>query len=151
MREFVFIFLYGAVTLAALFLGIFWGRFANKRRLSLGLGLSGLLQDRYYLLSTSIMLNSIGMFLLCGSRLIANVHYGLSRALHGFEGVGVAAGLAAVLLAKVTLVLVADLEEQPFIGTWTRWMAIATMVWGVAAIFISLGLPQLDFRESSNG
>jgi predicted permease len=146
MREWVFIFLYGACTLLAVFLAGFWTRFARRRRLRIGNRAAR--SDRYYILAAAIALNALGMALLTGSRLIANIHYGLSRALYGFEGVGVAMGLATILLSKVALVWVADLEKEPAVWTWTRWMAGVTIAWGILAVFISSGLPVQDFRPA---
>jgi hypothetical protein len=145
MREFIFLFLFGAVTIASLKLAGFWGWFAYRRCKSVGCA-SPIIRDRYFVLALAIALDAVGTFAYAGTRVIANIHYGLSRALHGAEGYGVAAGLVAVLASKTMLVWLADLENDPPRWTFLRTLIMATIIWGIATVFISAAIPHMDFR-----
>ena len=144
MREYLFVFLYGAVTLASLFLTIFWTRFAVKRKRQVPAG--KLFRDRYFMLAAGIALDALAWLLITGFRTVANLHYGLSKALHGWEGVGIALGLGAAMLSKVILVWLADIEDEPPVWTWSKWLAVATIVWGIAAAVAIGFMPESDYR-----
>lgn len=134
MREFILIFLYGAVSLAAFFLAVFWSRFSFRRWQKM-VG-NGIWHDRYFLLATAIAVNSTGLVILFGSRTVGSIIYGSSAALTGWETLGVMFGLIVTLCSKTMLVWLADLEEDPPVWTWLRWMTIITTGWAVVAILL---------------
>jgi hypothetical protein len=142
-RELLFLYLYGMLALSAAFLAAFWGWFAYKRHRALE-GRPGL--DRYFLLSAGLALDAIGGVFVFGTRVAANIHYGLSKALTGWEGLGIAVGLLMMLCAKVLLVWLADLEREPPVWTWLKWMGVFTILWGVAAVLFAGMMPEADTR-----
>jgi hypothetical protein len=146
MREFVFLFLYGAVSLTAFFLSVFWSRFAAARYNAM----TGQIRtDRYFLLSAGIAGMSGGLSFLTAFRTIANVRFGISKALYGWEGWGVGIGLTLMLGAMVFLVALADLEDDPPLWRWTKWLVIITTVWIAATAFIVYqGIPDRDLRPT---
>lgn len=125
MREFVFFFLYGMLTLTGLFLCGFWGRITKLRVRSLAA--DQLIYDRYFWLAFSLALNSFGSVVLFGARTWSNTRYGLSSLLYGIEGLFIGLGLTIVLFAKIMMVWLADLESiQPM---WLWGMGAITLLW----------------------
>lgn len=143
MREFVFIFLYGAVTFASILLAIFWGRFAAQRRSTL---IGNIFKDRYFVLSLGVTIDAAAWTVITGMRVVSNYHYGLSKALYGWEGAGIAIGLIAAIFSKVMLVWLADLEDHPPRWPWTKALVIGTAIWGGVAALTTSFMPDYDFR-----
>lgn len=139
MRDWLFVFLYGALLIIGLFLFPFWGWLALKRarrvqgRWTLG-------SDRYFMLAASICVLSLGDTFVFAGRTWGNLTYGLSSILRSrWDAVIIGTGLAIVLLGKVMLVWLADLEKEPAVWNWTKWLTGATILWALAAAGIELG------------
>lgn len=140
-REWLFIFLYGALAATGLFLSFFWIDVAKKR--------AALIKDkwtkrsdRYWVLSSAVAALALGSTILFAFRLWGNISYGLSPILRDrWDGIGVGVGLIVMLTGKYMLVWLADLEKQPPIWTWTRWAAALLIAWGFAAVFVSTFIP----------
>lgn len=138
MRELLFVFLYGALFIVGLFLSPFWGVLAAKRAKRVA-GRWTLASDRYFMLAAAICVLSGGDTFVFGARTTGNLQYGLSPILRsGWDATLIGTGLAIVLVGKVMLVWLADLEKEPALWTWTRWSAVATVAWGVATVVIEL-------------
>jgi len=138
MREWLFVFLYGALFLAGTFLCPFWAALARKRAQRVA-GRWTLRSDRYFMLASAISVLSFGDTMEFGARTWGNVTLGLSPILrNGVDAVLIGTGLATVLVAKLMLVWLADLEREPPVWSWTRFAAVATVSWGIAAVVIEL-------------
>jgi hypothetical protein len=133
MREALFVFLYGALFLTGLFLAPFWG-FLARRRYKRIAGRWIASTDRYYVLAAAICVLCIGDTFVFGARTAGNIQFGLSPILRsGWDAVAIGIGLAIVMIGKLMLVWLADLEKEPPVWTWTRWLVVATCLWAVAA------------------
>lgn len=138
MREWIFITLYGALFLIGLFLFPFWAMLANKRRKRVA-GRWTLRSDRYFVLATAIAVLSLGDTMEFGGRTWGNLTFGLSPILlNGFDAIAIGCGLAVVFVAKLMLVWLADLEKEPPVWTWTRWLAIVTAGWGFVTLLVEI-------------
>lgn len=138
MREWLFIFLYGALFLTGLFLAPFWAVLAAKRARRVA-GRWTLPSDRYFMLALAIAVLCLGDTFVFFARTVGNLTYGLSAILRSsWDAFTIGIGLAIVLVGKAMLVWLADLENEPRIWTWSRWGAILTVVWGVAAVVIEV-------------
>lgn len=138
MRQWLFVFLYGALFLTGLFLSPFWAVLANKRRHRIA-GRWTLRSDRYFMLASAIAVLSLGDTFVFGARAEGNMTIGLSPILrNGIDAALIATGLTLVLLGKFMLVWLADLEREPPVWSWTRFAAIATVLWGMMALGIQL-------------
>lgn len=142
-RDWLFTFLFGAVTVASMLLSYFWIKFARARRLALG---GKIRLDRYYMLAAAISMFAAGEALICGARTISNVRLGLPAALYGSEGLIVAIGLMIVLLGMGLLIGVADLELNPPKWRLMRWMTLAMIGWAIIAAVLSRTMPDEDRR-----
>lgn len=134
MRFFTFVFLYGMLSLSGLFLSVFWG-IVTARRVK-QIADRGLRHDRYFWLAFSLALNSIGSVVLFGTRAGSNIRFGLSQMLYGIDGLLIATGLIVVLLAKVMMVWLADLERPKPRWLWT--MGATTLVWTLICLGLSV-------------
>ena len=138
MREWVFVFLYGALFVAGLILAPFWFGLARRRAQRIA-GRWTLRSDRYFVLALAIGTIALGDTLVFGARTYGNLEYGLSPILRdGWDGLIIGAGLSIVLLGKIMLVWLADLEREPAVWTWTRWLAAATIAWAIAVSVIRI-------------
>jgi hypothetical protein len=138
MREGLFIFLYGALFFMGLFLAPFWAHVARLRVRRIA-GRWTLRSDRYFMLAAGIAVLSFGDALVFGARTWGNIQYGISPILRdGLDGLIIGVGLCIILLGKAMLVWLADLEKEPTVWTWTRWLAVTTIGWGIAAILVEV-------------
>jgi hypothetical protein len=138
MREWLFIFLYGALSLVGLFLAPFWGFLAVKRAKRIA-GRWTVSSDRYYVLALAICILSVGETLVFGARAVGNLQYGLSGILRNpWDGVVIGTGLGLVMVGKMMLVWLADLEREPPVWSWTRYAAVFTVLWGGLAVVVEL-------------
>jgi hypothetical protein len=138
MREWLFVFLYGALFLVGAFLAPFWFSLAAKRARRVARRWT-LRSDRYFVLALAIGTIALGDTLVFAGRTYGNLVYGLSAILlDGWDAVVIGTGLAIVLLGKGMLVWLADLEKEPAVWTWTRWLTGATIAWAVSAALIEL-------------
>jgi hypothetical protein len=138
MREWLFVFLYGAVTLFGFFLVPFWTVLAAKRLKRIA-GRWTAASDRYVMLASSIAVLSLGDTLVFAARTWGNVALGLSPILrNGLDAALIGTGLAIVMFGKLMLVWLADLEREPPVWTWTRWAALATVAWAIAAVLVQV-------------
>lgn len=138
MREGLFVFLYGALFLTGLFLAPFWGVLALKRRRRIA-GRWTAASDRYFMLAAAVCVLCVGDTFVFGARTLGNIQFGLSSILrNGWDAVAIGIGLFIVLLGKLMLVWLADLEKEPAVWTWTKWLASVTALWAVASCLIEL-------------
>jgi hypothetical protein len=138
MREWLFVSLYGALFFIGLFLAPFWAFLACKRVKRIA-GRWTVSSDRYFMLAAAISVLSFGETLVFGARTWGNMTLGLSAILRdGWDAVIIGTGLSLVLVGKIMLVWLADLERQPPIWSWTRLASVATVGWGIAAVVIQL-------------
>jgi hypothetical protein len=138
MREWLFIFLYGALFLTGLFLSPFWAVLAAKRAKRIA-GRWTLGSDRYFMLAASIAVLCLGDTAVFFARTTGNITYGLSAILRStWDGWVIGIGLATILVGKAMLVWLADLEREPAVWTWSRWGAVFTVVWGLATVVLEL-------------
>lgn len=138
MREGLFVFLYGALFLTGLFLCPFWALLAAKRYQRIA-GRWTVASDRYFILAAAISVMALGDTLEFGTRTQGNMRFGLSSILlNGVDAFVIGTGLSLVLVGKLMLVWLADLEREPPLWSWTRWGAIATVAWGSATVAFEL-------------
>lgn len=147
-REFLFIGLYGILVLTAAFLFAFWGWFAIKRYRKLAPRQAR--SDRYFLLASGLALDAGGGAIVFGFAIFANASYGLSRALVSAEGIGIAIGLLVMLASKVLFVWLADLEREPPVWTWLKWMGVLTIAWGLASFVIAGQMPDPRYNPHTH-
>lgn len=133
MREWLFVFLYGALFVMGAFLAPFWFGLARKRAQRIE-GRWTLRTDRYFVLALAIGTMALGDTMVFGGRTYGNLVYGLSSILRdGLDAVIIGTGLAIILLGKGMMVWLADLEKEPAVWTWTKWLTASTIAWALAA------------------
>lgn len=139
MKVWLFLFLYGSVTLIGFGLTIFWGKYAYHR--AHNCGTTNCFKDRAFILSTAIALISGGVTITDAARTYGNAEFGLSQILERGEGVFIAIGLIVTIIGLVKMVWLADLEVHPPRWTWLRTALGVTILWAVVASLLAPGVP----------
>lgn len=138
MQEWLFLFLYGSLFLVGLFLAPFWGALARRRARRVA-GRWSLRSDRYFVLASAICILAIGDTILFGTRAVVSATIGLTASeRHPLAGIGIGIGVGIIMCGKILLVWLADLEREPQVWTWTRWLTATTMAWAVLAGFVEI-------------
>lgn len=139
LRSWFFIWSFGTLFLLSLFLVPFWIRYAHKRRVDIIK--SGILFDRYYLLSFSIACSSLGIMLIYAGRLYGNLAEGLSPMLLRNESWVIGFGSLTLQLGLRVMVMLADLEQHPAKWTWSKIGIGLTLLWAVVSYSVAQHVP----------
>jgi hypothetical protein len=133
LRLWVFMFLYGLLAITGGFLTVFWGMVTFRRFKSLPA--QELRMDRYFWLAASLAVNSVGSMILFGGRAWVNAIFGISQNLLGASGLVIGVGLVLVLLAKIMMVWLADLERAKPLWLWG--MGGMTLLWSIVCVTLA--------------
>lgn len=139
-RAWVFLFLYGALTLVGAFLSIFWTRVSFKRLREID-GRWRWSRDRYFILAAAIAVSSFGLVLVDAGRIVGNILHGLSPILQKAEAYVIGAGLAILLLGYWKMVWLADLERDPPNFKWVKIGGLVTAIWFAASLALAPHIP----------
>lgn len=140
IRAWVFLFLYGALTLVGTFLSIFWARVAVARWRVIGARWPWH-RDRYFILATAVATSSVGLVLVDGGRIAGNLMYGLSPILQRSEAWVIGAGLLLLLAGYWQMVWLADLEREPPNFRWVKVGLAVTTIWAAASLALAPKVP----------
>jgi hypothetical protein len=140
-RAFIFLFLFGTIVLIGIFLSLFWGGLAIRRKRLVG-GKWKLSSDRYFVLALSVAMFAFGLTISYMGRLIGNLLYGLSALIqHDQAAWLIGSGLSFVIIGSAGMVWLADLESRRVTWKWCITMLLLTLGWAVAALFITPYIP----------
>jgi hypothetical protein len=137
-RLFVFVFLYGTVSLIGAFLSFFWARIARQRARSIP---HPAIKDRAFVLASSIALSALGLTISHGVRAVGNVQFGLSSILKRSDAYPIGFGLIILIAGMLLQVWLADLQKHPPRWIMVRWMIGLTMLWAIVAALLVPGVP----------
>lgn len=136
MREWYFIWIYGATFILGVFLSIFW----TERTVRYGRTAPSWTEAKV-ILCGSLALLTIGITITDSARSFGNIHYGLSTLLQRTEGTVIGVGLLFTFIASLGFVLLADLESRPPNWRWFKIMALLTALWAVASRWVAHHAP----------
>lgn len=134
-REFFFYTLFGLITIVGAFLAAYWSRLSYERYRGLEPGCR-LWDDRYFMICLALSINSYGTSLVFGVSVVRTYFYGLSPTTVGVTGWIIGLGLFMLLLAKLIMVRLADMELQKPRLIWA--VSGITLVWSAICLALAI-------------
>ncbi len=140
MRAFIFMFLYGSLTIIGVFLCIFWTQVTLTRSRVIDDRWSKY-TDRHVILAAGVAFSALGVVIHSGGRIFGNLAFGLSPILQSKDAVVIGLGLFMLLCGSLIMVWLADLETRPPNWRWLKTVAVLSIMWALGSLAIAPTVP----------